>query len=151
MSEKKLCLNLGCGKHWKRDYPDWVGIDIVDFGQEYVFDIEKEGLRRFSNESVEQILANDFLEHIGPDRVIFVMNECWRVLKRGGEFRISVPKFPHHDSVADPTHKSFWVENTFKIYFCGGGPIHADYSIKQWKLIKLDSKINRMRVILRKE
>lgn len=71
------------------------------------------------------------LEHIpaGQPR-IDVMNEAHRVLKAGGVFRILVPLFPSWQAVADPTHVSYWVKESFD-YFCQ--PIaNADYGIALW-------------------
>lgn len=46
------------------------------------------------------------------------MNEAWRVLRWGGTLRLIVPKFGTTLSIADPTHKSFWVRKSFD-YYCG--------------------------------
>ena len=133
-------LNLGCGKDW-RSYPGFIGIDIVDFGQEYVDNIERDGLHFHDDGSVEEIMAFNVLEHIAPDRMIFVMNECWRVLKMGGKFHIKVPLAPSENAFSDPTHRSFWTRKTFTEYFAGGSPRNADYGIKKWGIMN-DGKGN---------
>lgn len=126
-------LNLGCGKDW-REFTDMDGVDIVDFGQKFVLDLEIVGLEPIKDSSVDYIRAFNILEHIRIDKVIFVMNECHRVLCEGGLFDIKVPKFPHSNAVADPTHKSYWVVETFKDYFAGSSPRNADYGIKKWAI-----------------
>lgn len=87
------------------------------------------------SDSVEEVYASHVLEHIpaGSPRIA-VFNEAWRVLKVGGTFRILVPKFPSWQAIADPTHVSFFVEESFA-YFCHK-MMDADYGIKYWKAIK---------------
>jgi hypothetical protein len=55
------------------------------------------------------------------------MDECWRVLKPGGYFRIIVPLFPSWSAVVDPDHARFFVadqdHSTFD-YFCGTTDAH---------------------------
>ena len=123
-------LNLGCGKNWQ-SYPGFDGQDIVDFGQRLIFDME-EIPWPIADEHYKEIRAFSVLEHIHQDKVIAVMNECWRILKRGGKFHIKVPKFPHDNAVQDPTHFSFWVPKTFTLYFAGKSPMNADYGIQKW-------------------
>lgn len=126
-------INLGCGKDWK-NFKGFDGLDIADFGQRYVQDLEKAGLRGIEDETVCQIQAYYILEHISQDRIIFVLNECFRVMMKGGLLYIKVPRFPHTEAISDPTHKSYWTGETFRGYICGKRPRNADYGIKKWKL-----------------
>lgn len=106
-------LDIGCGKAKDKNA---IGIDIRDFGQEIVWDITK-GLP-FSDNTFRIIHAHSILEHLYSDDMIFVMKECHRVLKKDGILDIIVPYAGSEGSFRDPTHKSFWTENTFD-YFCG--------------------------------
>lgn len=125
-------LNLGCGKNWK-EHAGYEGVDILNFGQKYVIDIAKDGLQGILSNSVEHIIAFNFFEHIAQDRVIFVMNECHRVLKQDCEIHIRVPPADHAiEAFSDPTHLSTWTYVTFRNYFCGKSPRNADYGIKKW-------------------
>lgn len=83
--------------------------------------------------SLDTVLASHVMEHIpaGEDRV-FVMNEVWRALKPGGRFEIIVPLFPFWQAIADPTHVSFWVRESFW-YFTGEYGPQADYGLKPWR------------------
>jgi predicted SAM-dependent methyltransferase len=99
-------LNLGCGKEIKEGY---INMDMVDFGQDIVRNAEN-GLP-FDSESIDEILAKHFLEHIF--KIKFVLDECYRVLKKGGIFIIEVP---HKDCVGayDFRHIRYFTEETFK-------------------------------------
>lgn len=85
--------------------------------------------------SVDHIRAIHVMEHIpaGEPRIT-VFNEAWRVLKPGHEFEVVLPLFPHPLAVADPTHVSFWVKESFD-YFTR--PIaNADYGISYWEQVQ---------------
>lgn len=128
-------LDIGCGKIWKEyasDKNEHEAIDLVDFGQKYVWDLEKTPWP-IAADSFDQLCAMHVLEHIHQDKVIAVMNECQRILKKGGEFHIKVPSAHYpNEAFSDPTHLSTWTIDTFKNYFCGKSPRTADYGIKKW-------------------
>lgn len=71
----------------------------------------------FPADSIESIISHHCLEHVG-EGFIRLMDECHRVLKPGGIFRIIVPLFPSHTAVADPDHKRYFLEGVFET-FCG--------------------------------
>lgn len=64
--------------------------------------------------SIGLIRAYDFLEHM-PDPVS-MMNEIWRVLVPGGWLLASVPSTDGRGAFQDPTHVSFWNENSMLYY-----------------------------------
>lgn len=96
--------------------------------------------------SVDRIVASHVMEHIpaGQDR-INVMNEMHRVLKPSGRLLVMVPilgdgsigKF-FYTAVADPTHISFWLHESFE-YFTGEAWAGADYGIKKWQELSWDT------------
>ena len=47
----------------------------------------------YPDNSIAKIQAQDVLEHLPMERVPFVLNEIYRVLKPGGVFRLSVPDY----------------------------------------------------------
>ena len=47
----------------------------------------------YSENSIAKIQAQDVLEHLSFDKVPFVLDEIYRVLKPGGTFRLSVPDY----------------------------------------------------------
>lgn len=136
-------LDLGGGRFPRYGYLNvdkWERADIV-------CDLEKGLYRRFlwifkrriKSDSVDAIHTSHTLEHI--ERFIPLMNECWRVLKTGGYIEIFVPRFPHTDSVVDPTHVRFFIADTFK-YFSADHPLVYVYGIKPWHLIQLGESEN---------
>jgi SAM-dependent methyltransferase len=84
----------------------------------------------FPDSSIESIISHHCLEHIG-DGFVRVMDECHRVLKPGGIFRIIVPLFPSKAAVEDPDHRRYFMEETFET-FCGasdGSHWHESFSV----------------------
>lgn len=75
------------------------------------------GLMPFPNDSIESIISHHCLEHIG-EGFLRLMDECYRILKPGGVFRIITPLFPSLAAVADPDHRRYFTETTFDS-FCG--------------------------------
>lgn len=86
--------------------------------------------------TVDEAYASHVMEHIpaGAER-IFCMNEVNRVLKPGGKFTVRVPLFPTWQAIADPTHVSFWVRESF-LYFTEDAPQNADYGIVPWDVMQ---------------
>ena len=70
----------------------------------------------FQNDSIEYVRAHDFLEHIPINKMIFVIEEIYRVLKHQGTFDVFVPSTDGRGAWQDPTHVSFWNVNSFFYY-----------------------------------
>jgi SAM-dependent methyltransferase len=68
----------------------------------------------FEDSSVGLIVANDILEHL--KNPLHIMKEAHRVLADGGVFLIQVPSTDGRGAFQDPTHVSFWNENSFWYY-----------------------------------
>ncbi len=68
----------------------------------------------FEDNSVGVIKAHDILEHL--KNPIHVMKEAYRVLKPGGYFMILAPSTDGRGAFQDPTHISFFNENSFWYY-----------------------------------
>jgi len=104
-------LNLGCGKTKPQDQ---FGIDILNFtGVDLVHDLG-EGIP-VPTGSFKHIIGQDFLEHLKPEKSIFIMEEIFRVLDFEGVFHFLVPSTDGNNMGAfqDPTHYSFWNEKKF--------------------------------------
>ena len=104
--------------------------------QDIPWPANEEWIREGWKPVVDAIWASHVMEHIpaGAERIA-VFNEAHRVLKPGGTFTVIVPLFPWPQAMADPTHVSYWVEESFG-YFdgtCRWGPPNADYGILPWE------------------
>jgi hypothetical protein len=95
-------------------------------GADLEVDVITHGLP-FKDNSVGCITAQDFLEHIPHCRdsrcqhrkgecVVGLMNEIHRVLAPNGWFLSSTPSSDGRGAFQDPTHCSFWNENSFWYY-----------------------------------
>lgn len=88
--------------------------------------------------------ASHVMEHIPAGSAhgerIWVMNEVHRALRRGGTFEIIVPgMYGTWHPIADPTHVSFWVTESFH-YFDGLFAANASYGIALWETVSLELK-----------
>jgi SAM-dependent methyltransferase len=129
--EKPYFLELGAGRH-AAALPDRLCIDIAkDDGIDIAYDINF-GIP-LPDECVHTIHSNQVLEHI--HNIIFLMNECWRVLIPGGTVWHAVPYYTGPHSWGDPQHVRAFTDTSFR-YYCmrpDGTPFvenFADYGIE---------------------
>lgn len=80
------------------------------------WDVAENLLAFAADNSVGCIRAHDFLEHIPPHRVVPLMNDIYRVLVPGGWLLSKTPSTDGRGAFQDPTHVSFWNENSFWYY-----------------------------------
>jgi len=82
-------LNLGCGRDVKEDYVN------VDFNpRANVMPVNLSVLPwPWSDDSAEEILMLDILEHFSYRMTDKILTECWRVLKPQGKLIVQVPDF----------------------------------------------------------
>lgn len=106
-------LNMGCGRDIIDGYvnADSVGLPgvslISDFSRPFPF----------RDNSFSAVNAVNVIEHL-PDTVR-VMEEIWRVSKAGAKIHIKVPHYKSSNAFKDPTHRSFFTEDSFE-YFDSG-------------------------------
>jgi SAM-dependent methyltransferase len=133
-STDKVKLDLACGQRPKEGFK---GVDL------YAPDTEHVDLLKFPwpwpDSSVDELYCSHFLEHIdarrfedrdlaqpgaidllarfsGRDLLCCFMDEAWRVLKHDGVFNIVVPNARNNRAFQDPTHRRFFVAESF-LYF----------------------------------
>ena len=101
--------------------------------------------------TVERVGASHVMEHIpAGDERLFVLNEAWRVLQPGAVLEIEVPVLKtmglppdagivSWESLADPTHVSFWVYESFLYLIEGGWAANAQYDLRLWRRDSIDT------------
>lgn len=135
---KLIKLDLGAGQNPREGFE---GVDLCEGSKHRV------NLFRFpwpfDTSSVDEIHTSHFLEHVpmeqvddsglpvnpgeGQDLLFKLMDECYRILKPNGVITIIVPNARSNRGFQDPTHRRFFVAETFLYFF------------KEWRAVnKLD-------------
>jgi SAM-dependent methyltransferase len=125
----RVALDLGCGPNPSNRFragTAW-GVDL--------YEDPARGVRKcrlgfeplpFEDGALDYLTAYDLLEHIpryaelseqGNAPFIYLMNECYRVLKPGGRFLSLTPIYPYLGAFQDPTHNNIMTMDTLKLYF----------------------------------
>ena len=96
-------LNLGCGQNRLEGYINTDREPVVE--PDLVMDLE-EFPWPFEDDSVDAVVANHVLEHVGaaPEVFIGIMQELYRVCRGGATIHIAVPHPRHDFFFDDPTH-----------------------------------------------
>ena len=103
-------LDLGCGKHKKEGF---VGVDVFNFpGVDHVVDLGK-GKLPFEDDTVDEVYANHFFEHLDIDDIVRLMSDIFRVCKNGAKVEIHTPHFSG-DSNFYEFHKTSFRYNSFR-------------------------------------
>jgi SAM-dependent methyltransferase len=105
-------INLGCG------FKKIEGFTNIDNRPEVNPDLVCDVLNGlpFDDNSVEYVIASDFLEHIEIGKTVDVIEEIYRVLKDGGTFESLTPSVEGRGAFQDPLHRSFWNINSWLYY-----------------------------------
>ena len=128
-NEASISVDLGCGLSPSNLFKSATckGVDLFEDKENGVVKCNL-GFERlpFDSDSLDYLTAYDLLEHIpryadlpehGNTPFIFLMNECYRVLKKGGIFLSSTPIFPYSAAFQDPTHNNIMTSDTLTFYF----------------------------------
>ena len=138
-------INIGCGPYKESGY---INIDINPLhNPEIVRDVRR-GLP-FDSNSVSEVRAYHFLEHLDNHDTIFIIKECHRVLIDGGVLDIIVPL----GNSGELDHKMQFTETSFDLLFCREDTkINFDTQM-YWELIDkkiFQQKTLSFRVMMRK-
>jgi len=133
-----LRLDLACGQHPKDGFE---GVDLYGDKAKHKVDLLKFPWP-WADNSVDELYCAHFLEHVpareieerdlrslkdlptfvqvppflGQDMLFAVMDECWRVMKPDAWMTIVVPSGRSNRAFWDPTHRRFFMQETF-LYF----------------------------------
>jgi len=96
-------LDLGCGKNKK---PGFIGVDVMKFdGVDVVHNLgDPSWAWPWSDNSVEEVHASHFIEHLKPGERQHFANELFRVLKPGATATIITPHWNSPRAYGDLTH-----------------------------------------------
>lgn len=83
--ELVIGINLGSGK-W--NYNDWIGYDTIN-GKI----LDKKTILPHKDDTIKYIYSSHFFEHINDDVAINLLEESYRILKKGGIVRITTPNY----------------------------------------------------------
>lgn len=131
-------VDIGCGAN--KQGKDWFGIDYRALpGVDLVQDLEVFPWK-VPSESFSMAVCSHVVEHINPSHGTFInfMNECWRILKPGGEIIIGAPYATSPGMFRDPTHCNFINEETWSYFdpqdlFYKGG-LYGIYAPLPWRI-----------------
>jgi len=128
-------LNLGAGN---RIMPDAVNHDLRKHRPEIDVAHDLNVLPwPWKDESFDLIVARTVLEHL---RITLIesVNECWRILRPGGELYLKLPYWDHDNSYLDPTH--YW---RFSMHTCDifdpeskYGQKYDFYTDRKWRIVE---------------
>lgn len=107
----EIKLNLGCGFVKKEGF---VNIDNNNKCKPNMVRDLTRGLP-FNNDVVDFIISEHTFEHFNGEDLIFVFNECHRVLKPHGILEFAVPY--GRNSYIDPTHLQHFQPFSFNFFF----------------------------------
>ena len=127
-------IDIGCGMNKKEGH---IGVDIMQFfdkdGKELVdmvMDVSSAPWP-WADDSVDEVNASHFIEHLKPEGRIHFVNELQRVLKKGGKCFLAVPHWCSTRAYGDLTHQwppvvEFWFYYLSKDWRAGNAP-HNDF------------------------
>jgi predicted SAM-dependent methyltransferase len=80
-------LNLGCGSHY---HPEWININFTSESEHVIAHDLLKGIP-FQENIFGVVYHSHLLEHFPKDRADYLIDECYRVLKKQGIIRVVVP------------------------------------------------------------
>jgi predicted SAM-dependent methyltransferase len=106
--EKTLKLDLACGH---RKQVGFLGVDKIKVDDvDIIMDLEIYPWK-WKDGEIDEIYCSHYIEHV-TDLFKF-MDECWRILKKGGKMTVISPYYNSVRAWMDPTHKRAISEFTF--------------------------------------
>jgi len=127
-------LNIGCGNkplegYVNLDHQKLLGVDVVHHLNQFPYP--------FNDNTFSVVEANHVLEH--TDNPLQVLEELYRILQVGGVVNVTVPYYSSTGAFQDPTHQTFWAEDTVHQYI-----VQSVYKKRfVYKLVSLELVYNR--------
>lgn len=105
-------LNLGSGNDRR---PDYINVDKGTCDCDIKHNLEDFPLP-WDDNSIDEVLALHFMEHLSKDVFIPFMRELYRICKHGAKIHIEAPYFLSDNFACDPTHSMPFAERTFNYF-----------------------------------
>ena len=123
-NKDKIYLYCGDLPHQRIEYTklNFIGLSLSQSNYNHIKHDITNKFDLFDN-SVDIIQSEDVMEHIAYDKLINIINEIYRVLKKGGLFRLSLP-----DYRCDILYNRSLKYTNGDIYFDAGGGGSYDYN-----------------------
>ena len=111
-------LNLGCGADIKRENGiEWVNLDFRKLKDVDVVHNLNQKPYPFKDKEFDEIVANHIFEHlISGYELTPVMEELYRILKKGGILKIRSPYYKSESAFSSPDHRNRITEKFFDWY-----------------------------------
>lgn len=128
---QSIKLDIGCGANKQKGF---LGMDKRPLeGVDIVQDLEKFPYKAIPDNSCSTILGSHIIEHIKPWFTNDLFDECWRMMKVGGQLVLSTPYAGSSGYWQDPTHCNGFNEATFQ-YYDPRFPLWNIYTPKPWHI-----------------
>lgn len=140
---KSTILDLGCGKS---KYPGSIGIDNNKKSDaDIVFNLER-GIP-FPSNQFDFVHSSHTLEHIDPKKLVYVLEEIWRVTKPKSKITITGPHFTGAGAATNPTHLRQGFSSQLFCYFVSENE-YPKYGKIAFKVNKILLRKGRTRIFL---
>lgn len=130
-------LNLGCGNDPLLGIED-VNHDLTKHRPEIsvVWDLNRLPWP-WEDHSFDFIVARSVFEHLQHDLVVS-LNECWRILRPGGQLFIKLPHWQSEIAHQDPTHRWFFSVSSLDQFDpdTDRGKAYAFYTPRKWRILE---------------
>lgn len=85
----------------------------------------------------DQVIALSVFEHLRLD-LVEVLNECWRLLRPGGQLVLKLPHWQSDVSYWDPTHRWHFSLRSFDQFDpdTERGKVYAFYTDRKWRIVR---------------
>ena len=128
-------LNLGCGD---RPMPGAVNHDRIKHRPEIDVAHDLNVLPwPWPDDAFDLVVARAVFEHLDID-LVKSLDECWRILRRGGQVGLKLPYFGAENSYVDPTHRWFFALGSFDQFDpdTERGKAYGFYTDRKWRIVK---------------
>lgn len=135
-------LQIGAGTDIKEG---WINHDVANLpGIDVIHDLSVFPWP-WDDDSIDEIYMKDVLEHL--PNTIKVMEEIYRITKKGAKIYIAVPYWNSYEAISDPTHVSQFNEFTFNFFDPSSSNCQTRpyYSSARFKIVKLGFGISFLR------